>query len=289
MPIPVICVGNITAGGNGKTPTALKIQKLLQTAGYRTHILSGGYKSQLKGPLLVNPHIHSFKDVGDEPLMMSSYAPTWIAKNRRCGVKSAHAAGADVVILDDGFQDTSIKKDLSIVVVDSSTAFGNEYLIPAGPLREPIVSGLKRADLLITIGSESQQKRFYLNYENLDMPHSIKAFIAPQTENFSVLRKKVIALAGIGHPRKFFRFLETLGAKIVYSKPFPNHKAFNIKTLENLVALSHKKQAQLVTTEKDFVRLPQNLRQFFKILKIDVVFENEELLLKKMKSVLQVF
>ena len=280
MPIPVVCVGNITLGGNGKTPSTLKIQKLLQKSGYSVHILSKGYRGSARGPILIDPHIHTFAEVGDEPLMMSHYAPTWISKNRRLGIKSAHAAGADIVIMDDGFQNNSIEKDLSIVVVDTFTAFGNELILPAGPLREPIQSGLERADFLITIGTKADKKRFHLNYGKFKLPLSVNASFIPQKENINLVKKKVVAIAGIGHPKKFFASLEKFGAIIVYAKAFPNHQPFHLKALKKLISLSHKERALLITTEKDFVRLPQALRPLFTVFKVEILFEDEALLMK---------
>ncbi len=281
MPVPVICVGNLTIGGNGKTPTALKLQKLLENHGYSAHILSKGYKSRLKGPIRVNPDIHNFMDVGDEPLMMSLHAPTWVARDRRLGIKAACQSGADVVIMDDGFQNNSVKKDFSLLVVDTSVAFGNENIIPAGPLREPIAAGLKRADLLITIGDESNQNEFYLKYGTLNFPKNFNAVFVQRAGNINLKGKKVIAVAGIGHPEKFFQFIRQLGAELYQARPFPNHKAFSQKSLEELKARSLQENVYLVTTEKDFVRLPLKYRPLFKVLEIELAICDEKLFLRK--------
>ena len=145
--VPIICVGNITIGGNGKTPTAIKLRSLLNDLGYNSHIVSRGYKSIIKGPHLVDKIRDSTSLVGDEALMMAQYGPTWISRNRNKGIESAIKSGAEVIILDDGLQNYSVKKDFSIIVIEASIGFGNGYLIPAGPLRESITSGLKKGKI----------------------------------------------------------------------------------------------------------------------------------------------
>ena len=158
--IPVVCIGNITAGGTGKTPAAIAITERLKGMGLKPQIVSRGYRGSEKGPLLVDNKIHNVNQVGDEPLLLSNYAPTWVSKKKVLGVKAAIQAGADIIILDDGFQNMSVHKDLSIVIADASLGFGNEHIIPAGPLREKFTSGIKRADILISIGSTISQKKF---------------------------------------------------------------------------------------------------------------------------------
>ncbi|MDG2475342.1 MAG: tetraacyldisaccharide 4'-kinase [Paracoccaceae bacterium] len=285
-PVPIICVGNITVGGNGKTPTAIKLRSLLKELGYNPHILSRGYKASLKGPHFVNPTKDSFREVGDEALMMSMSGPTWISRNRRLGIKSAIASDADIIILDDGFQNNSIKKDFSILVIEASIGFGNGYLIPAGPLRENIKSGLNKANLIITLGEKSAQTDFANANRFIEKLPKIKGRLVPETTDYKLKDRSVIAFAGIAHPKKFKTTLETLGANIIIFKKFTNHKAFKINALENLIMIAEKKQAILVTTEKDFVRIPKHLQHNFQVIKVNLEIQTPNLLIEKLKTII---
>ena len=284
--VPVICIGNITIGGNGKTPTAMKVRSLLKDLGYNPHILSRGYKSKLKGPHLVNPAVDSFLDVGDEPLMMSLYGPTWIARDRRLGVKSAILSGADIVILDDGFQNNSIVKDLSILVIETSIGFGNGCIIPAGPLRESISAGLKKADIILTIGEKNDHRHFKTEFSYLNLPISIHGEFQPKESNIKLKGRTVVAFSGIGHPKKFQATLEKLGAKVVKFETFENHKPFKVKRLNKLISDAKNNKAILITTEKDYVKIPKNLQNNFCALAVDLDISNQKLLLEKLRSVL---
>ena len=285
-PLPVICVGNITVGGNGKTPTAMKIRSLLTDLGYKPYILSRGYKSNFKGPHLVNPTIDTFLDVGDEPLMMSLYGPTLISRNRRAGIKLAHSLGADLIILDDGFQNYSIVKDFSILVLETSVAFGNGYLIPAGPLRETISSAFKRADLLITLGEKNYQSKFETDFSYLQLPPTVQGKLKPKENNLNLNNKLVIGFTGIGHPEKFFSTLKSLGANVLSFETFENHKAFKIFALKQLINKAKINSALLITTEKDFVRIPKSLQSNFTALTVELELNNQSLVLKKLNEVL---
>mgnify|MGYP000638645222 CR=1 FL=1 len=151
-PVPVICIGNLVAGGAGKTPVALDFGKRLIDSGETVHFLSRGYGGTEKGPLRIDPAIHTCQAVGDEPLLLARLAPTWIAADRRLGCQAAVAAGAGIVIMDDGFQNPTTVKDLSVIVIDGGYGFGNGRVMPAGPLREPVAAGLKRAQAVVVIG-----------------------------------------------------------------------------------------------------------------------------------------
>ena len=283
--VPIICIGNVTIGGNGKTPTAMKIRSLLGSLGYKPHILSRGYKGNFKGPHLVKPMTDSFLDVGDEPLMMSFYGPTWIAKDRRSGIKAAVLSGADIIILDDGLQNPSIIKDFSILVIETSVAFGNGCLIPSGPLREPISSALGKANLLIIIGEKNEQTNFERKFSHLKLPNSVGAKLKPRKNNLSLKNKTVIGFSGIGHPEKFLITLKNSGASVLSFKTFSNHKPFKIAALKKLISEAKLNRALLVTTEKDFVKIPKDLQSNFEALTVDLELSNKKLVLEKLTEV----
>ena len=285
--IPVVCIGNITTGGTGKTPAAIAITERLKGMGLKPQIVSRGYRGSEKGPLLVDNKIHSVNQVGDEPLLLSNYAPTWVSKKKVLGVKAAIQAGADIIILDDGFQNMSVHKDLSIVIADASLGFGNEHIIPAGPLREKFSSGIKRADILISIGSNKSQKKFSKKYDHLiSEKNHVKAKITPLNTGMNWDKLRVLAFAGIGNPDKFFHTLQNLGAKIVLKKKLADHQKFDIKMLARLESEALAANAQLVTTEKDAVRLPINFIKKILILPVRLEIDDWGLLDEALKMII---
>ena len=219
--IPVICVGNINVGGTGKTPTVIS---LVERLGAGTHVVARGYRGSERGPLRVDERHHGADDVGDEPLLVSAFAPTWIARNRAAAVRAAEAAGARVVIMDDGLQNASVARDLNIVVVDAETGFGNGRVMPAGPLREPVAAGLARADLVLSIGNLDAQERFERMWgDAISVPHAKGCLeVLPTGMDWKDLR--VFAFAGIGRPEKFFATLRSLGAELVRAKALDDHQ-----------------------------------------------------------------
>lgn len=262
----VICVGNLTAGGTGKTPVAVSLAVLLQQLGRKPYFVSRGYGGRLKG-LQVVPDRHSAADVGDEPLLLARQAPVIINPDRYTGALMAEQDGADYIIMDDGFQNPSLYKDISFVVIDGNVGLGNGFCIPAGPLREFKTAGLHRANAIILIGED----KFNLAGSFGKLP-VFKGKIKPVSP--SPLTYDIVAFAGIGRPGKFYQSLTDCGFKIVASKDFPDHHFYTETELEELLELGKKHKAPVYTTAKDFVKIPGRLQNKFKVLEITIEWEN---------------
>mgnify|MGYP001170624172 FL=1 len=289
-PVPVICVGNLVTGGQGKTPTSLSIGAALKTSGQNIHFLSRGYGGSLTEPIQVDPISHTARDVGDEPLLLAEVAPAWISVDRRAGVEAAHSKGAEIIVMDDGFQNPAVKKDLSIIVIDGETGFGNGRLIPAGPLREGVVVGLSRAQAIVIIGEDKFKLRTALieitRSSNQTPVKTLAARLKPDSAAAVLKDQKVYAFAGIGRPKKFFNTLLEIGCDLVGAKAFDDHHPYTKTEVTNLLAIAKQEEAKLVTTAKDHVRLPAALKKDVTIVSVTLDWADESALDSLLKQFL---
>lgn len=255
-PVPVICCGNATAGGAGKTTLALDIGQRLAKRGVAVHFLLRGYGGRLKGPLRVDPARHTSEDVGDEALLLAAERPAWISADRAAGARAAVAAGAQAIVMDDGLQNPTLEKDLSLLVVDGSYGFGNGRIIPAGPLREPVVAAARRSQAAVLVGEDEAGA---LHRLPAGMP-VLRATLRPGPEAALLAGQPVLAFCGIANPRKFFATLQEAGAVLAGRQSYADHYPYDEGDLKELVAEAESLRAVLVTTRKDFVRIPPAFR-----------------------------
>ena len=287
--IPVICIGNLNVGGTGKTPTTIAIAQMLISRDIAVQIVSRGYGGSLQAVTQVDPRVHTADETGDEPLLTAAFAPTWVANERVAGARAAQNAGADVILLDDGFQDPSLTKDLAIVVVDAARGFGNGRCLPAGPLREPVHVGLKRADAVISIGEPEAQSQFReRSADQVGRIAHLTASLKPIEMGMPWAEGRYLAFAGIGDPEKFFATLRGLGAPLVRTVALDDHQKLARPMIQRLMKEAQSMNAQLVTTEKDAARLPADLRSGILSLPVRLEFDDANALNTLLEPVLSV-
>lgn len=272
--LPVVCIGNIVAGGSGKTPTVIALVRLIREKGLFQSpcVLTRGYGGALTGPTLVDLDHHTVADVGDEALLLAHHAPVIVSHDRIAGAKLAELSGADIIIMDDGFQNPTLHKTLSILVIDTGYGLGNGRQIPAGPLRESLPSALRRADAVLAItppdGTTTDGP-----WNNTQTP-VLRAQLMPASTIDSTT--PLIAFAGLGRPEKFFETLTAGGVQIISTHAFADHHPYTDADLAPLAAQAEDKKATLITTEKDYVRLPPAYRDKVAVLPVELRFESPD-------------
>ncbi|MFZ4541239.1 MAG: tetraacyldisaccharide 4'-kinase [Rickettsiales bacterium] len=265
--LPVIAIGNATAGGAGKTPTTLALVPLLRAIGHTPHILTHGYRGSNLTAHRVTA-ADTWQHVGDEALLLAAAAPTWVGRNRLASAKAAASAGATILLCDDALQHHALHKDISILVIDGPYGIGNTALLPAGPLREPLAAVLARSNAVIIIGPDAK---------HLATRTSLPVFPAnlnPTIDTNALLNKRWLAFAGIGRPEKFFITLRDMGANLIATQTFADHQAYSNTDISQLIAESKKHDAQLITTTKDAVKIPAVLQPNITVLPVELTFEN---------------
>ena len=253
--VPVICLGNLTVGGGGKTPTALAVGRLLLNARERVFFLSRGYGGRMHGPLRVDWGAHTAADVGDEPLMLARLAPTIIARDRLAGAQLARREGASIIVMDDGFQNPALAKDLAILLLDTRRGIGNGRVIPAGPLRAGLDAQIAKAQALVAVGAEPPPASVMA----LARQHGLAIFrgsLVPDRATLAALGgRRVLAFAGIADPGKFFATLAEAGANVAERVGFADHHRYTATDAATLIARAETGNLLLLTTEKDLCRL----------------------------------
>jgi tetraacyldisaccharide 4'-kinase len=260
----VVCVGNLTAGGSGKTPVAIAVARALLAKGLNVSFLIRGYGGNIAGPVTVDANVHGAHDVGDEALLLAAVASTIVSRDRKAGAMLADAQGANIIVMDDGHQNFSLTKDLSIIAVDAESGFGNDHVLPAGPLREPVPQGLSRADAVVLVGNGAPKLQGFRG-------PLLRARLSPTT--LIIGSSPMIAFAGIGRPAKFISTLNRLGANIVGWQSFADHHPYTRNEISRLRQKAAKAGAILVTTEKDYVRLNKDDRAGILALPVRAMFE----------------
>lgn len=289
--VPVLCIGDPTVGGAGKTPTAIAVAELLVDAGERPFFVTRGYGGREKGPAIVKVQEHNARDVGDEPLLLAAVAPVVVSADRVAGAKLAAESGASVIVMDDGFQNPALAKDISLLVIDGASGVGNGYVFPAGPLRAPLDEQIERANGVVLIGKGEAGEKV-ARQAAASGKTILRAHLTPEPETVAEIKNKnVLAYAGIGRPGKFFATLEAIGCNVTERREFPDHHAYSENDARELLGAARARSLTLVTTAKDHARMYKNpalneLADASSVLPVDLHFEDESALQALLKSAL---
>jgi tetraacyldisaccharide 4'-kinase len=265
--VPVICCGNVTVGGAGKTTLALDLGTRLNAIGRAVHFLLRGYGGATSGPHRVDA-ADTAAAVGDEALLLAAVAPTWVGVDRAASARAAIAAGAQILVMDDGLQNTSLRKDLSLLVVDGASGFGNRRVLPAGPLREPVAAAAARCQAAVLVGPDQTGVA-----ATLPLP-VLAARLQPGPEIGTWLGRRAVAFAGIARPEKFFAMLAEAGVIVAASLPFPDHHAFRRSDMDRVVTEAARCDATPLTTPKDAVRLPAAYRDRIGVVGVSLAWDD---------------
>lgn len=262
-------------GGAGKTPTAITLAQYLLKKSFTPHVLSRGYGGSIKTSTAVLPNEHGASQVGDEPLLLARIAPTWVGKDRFASGQMAQASGADILLLDDGLQNPTLHKDISILVMDGKQGIGNGYIFPAGPLREDLGRSLAKVDAVVFIGADVHHI----------IPLLTKPVIRATIQYNNPSPKKVLAFCGLGFPDKFYDSLRTLGYEIADQQSFEDHHPYSHTEIQQLLRRAEKQNIKLITTEKDLLKIPHKYHEYIEILEMHLQFENTKILDHLLKAV----
>lgn len=277
--VPVLCIGNFTVGGAGKTPIAIRLCRILEEMGETPYFLSRGYGGSEKGPLAVEPEHHDATQIGDEPLLLARHAPTVVARDRIAGARLCAQLGASVIIMDDGMQNPYLAKDLTIAVVDGQTGTGNSLPFPAGPLRLSMERQWPLVDAVVIVGAGDAGMQIAELARSLSKLVLHTSLVPDERAAGRLEGQRVLAFAGIGRPEKFFTSLRECGALVIRQRKFPDHHRFSDAELNELAEEARENDLLLVTTEKDLARIPEGTglsRQSLEILPVEMAFSLPE-------------
>ncbi|WP_417685470.1 tetraacyldisaccharide 4'-kinase [Roseibium sp.] len=287
--VPVVCVGNFVVGGVGKTPFALRLAKRLAAEGFEPGFLLRGYGGSESGPLVVDADRHDSEQVGDEALMLAKTAPTVVAADRVAGAALAESNYADIIIMDDGFQNPALAKDLTVVLVDAATGLGNGLCLPAGPLRAPMSNQIGKTDVLVVVGQGSAADEVLHLAGRRGLP-ILHAHVEPDIQE-ELKGVPLLAFAGIGRPQKFFSTLQDAGLDVAETRSFPDHHAYTVEQAEDMLRRAEAEGYQLVTTAKDMVRLETAQHEIFRwlcarteVLNVRMKIEDEDRLVAAIRE-----
>jgi tetraacyldisaccharide 4'-kinase len=278
MPVPVICVGNFTIGGAGKTPTVITLARAAKARGLKAGVLSRGYGGSIDRTTIVDPMHHDAKAVGDEPLLIAREALTVISRKRVEGARLLVSEGCDLIIMDDGFQSAKLHFDYALMVIDTMRGIGNGYIVPAGPVRAPTGLQLKFATALLKVGSGNAADPF-IRIAARSGKSVFEASIRPVAPP-DIRGRSVLAFAGIADPEKFFRTVESLGGAIAVKRPFGDHQHLSEDEIGDILAAAERENLEIVTTAKDAVRLighhgrTAELLEKAKVIEVEMAFDS---------------